>query len=148
MQKIAVFQKNRIAMLLAVMLMFCAFAAGNDNADRVVRLSDAKPESAVSLWMGTGEFFTDSLPQAEAHSVREATVQWQELIGSVGQGGRLQRGRTPGGRLSHLWITFAAIAMQQLALSLGRADLKKEKAVHHSNEIIVCYIHNKDGQKD
>ena len=136
MQKQRVFQKKCIVLIMAVMLMFSAFAAGSNVADSMFVRADDRPGQGTMLRPEAGEFFAGSLPQVEPESVRETTVHWQELLCSRGQSARFQ-----------LCAAFEAIALPPIAEHLKRKDRIKEKTVHHSSEIIVCYIHNKDGQK-
>lgn len=130
------FHKNSIALMMAVMLMICAFAAGNDAAVYAQQLSQKTAGNVTLLHPEAGEFFTGSLPRTEQQSVREVSVHWQDVLGTRGTGGRLQ-----------LWVTYEPAVLQLTAKSRVRSDLKKEIPVHHSSETIVCYIHNKDGQK-
>ena len=130
------FHKNRIALVMAVMLMICAFAAGNDAAVYAKQLSQMTTENVTLLHPEAGEFFTGSLPRTEPQSVREVSGQWQDVLGTRGAGGR-----------SQLWVTYEPCVLQLTAESREYLNLKKEIPVHHSSETIVCYIHNKDGQK-
>ena len=130
------FHKKCIAVWMAVMLMICAFAAGNDVAVYAQQLSQMTAENVTLLQPEAGEFFTGSLPRTEPQSVREVSGQWQDVLGARGTGGRLQ-----------LWVTYEPCGLQLTAESKEYSNLKKEIPVHRSSETIVCYIHNKDGQK-
>lgn len=136
MQKRIAFQKNCIAVLLAVMLMICAFADGNDTAACMPELTDMMTGSITLQHPGAGEFFAGSLPQTEPQSVWEASAHWQELLGARGLGPRIQ-----------LCTVFETAVLHQMAERREQSDFNRKKPVHHSDEIIVCYIHNKDGQK-
>ncbi len=130
------FHKKSISVIMAVMLMICAFAAGSDTVSCLMRISEMTAGNETLEHPGAGEFFAGSLPQTEPQSVREASVCWQDLLGARGVGVR-----------AALWMVSETTVLQQIAQRPWRSELKKIIPVHHSGEIIVCYIHNKDGQK-
>ncbi len=139
MRKIKALRNNQISLCMAVMLMFCAFAAGADlsaSVRSVSAISDADTAYATLCRPGAGEFFTGSLPQTEPQSVRETSAHWQELFGTRISGAR-----------NDLCIVQGQAFLQSSSENRARSELKKKIPVHHSNAIIVCYIHNKDGQK-
>lgn len=139
MRKIKALRNNKIALCMAVMLMFCAFAAGGElsfDVSFVSEIPDADTAHTTLCRPGAGEFFTGSLPQTEPQSVRETSVHWQELLGS-----RISAAR------NDLCVFHGQEVLNQSPENRARSELKKKIPVHHSNAIIVCYIHNKDGQK-
>lgn len=130
------FHKNSIAVWMTVMLVICAFAAGNDTAAYAKELSHMMAGKVTLQHPEAGELFTGSIQGTEPLSVREVSVHWQDVLGARGACARLL-----------LWMAFEPDVLQLSAESRGDPNLKKEIPVHHSSETIVCYIHNKDGQK-
>lgn len=143
MTKNRAFWANKIALFLAVMLMFSAFCTGGVTAFDSAYQTKGTAGEAVLGSPGAGEFFTGSLPAGERQSVREVSTEWQIVQGirqnradgfKNGSGGNGACIVQPGGQF-------------KLHASGENQGAETGESPPHFRDVIVCYIHNQDGQK-
>lgn len=139
-------QRNRIALFLAVILIFCAFgtnailASGHPGISQ--RAGGYEHETALEH-PGAGEFFANSLPHSEQQSVRELSADWQGFI-------CLRPGRDHGTKSGPRAVQVCVAAPGGLLSTTSCSDSSgadDEMPALRCSEIIVCYIHNQDGAK-
>lgn len=136
-------QRKRIALYLAVMLMFCAFCADVTSAgERACFANEGHQESGLGQ-PRAGEFFTGSLPDGERQSVREASGEWQ--IAPAVRSGRANGFRSGPKGTGVCIAQLVDLCRRTVAgeLPVRETDL----AITRCRDIIMCYIHNQDGAK-
>jgi len=143
MSKKSVLRKNKIALFLAVMLMFSAFWAEGTTLDTRLLSGDVQVSRSTLLGPQAGEFFTGSLPRQSQQSVRELSGEWNGFV-------VLRPGRIAGGKNGYKEIHENA----DLSVSLRKTTFCREYPITecgahtaHGREVIICYIHNQDGAK-
>lgn len=143
MTKSRALQRNRIALFLAVMLMFCAFGADGVTVKKCLAAGGLKAAETVLVCPGAGEFFTDSLPLQEQQSVRELSTVWQGHM--VLRPGRITDAKS-GCRETQVSIS---LPMSLCKITFYRNHLMTEGGAPaaHDTEVIICYIHSQDGAK-
>lgn len=143
MLKSRALRRRRIALYLAVMLMFCAFFANVTSTGERGRPDEAGRKETRLVKPRAGEFFTGSLPDGERQSVREASGEWQTVLG-------VRTGRTNGFR-NGAKGTGACIAqpdgLHGPTVARERSFGVRNLSITHCRETIICYIHNQDGAK-
>lgn len=143
MAKVRTLQLNFIALLMAVTLMFCGF--GVDGTARGICLGTGEFKGAHDTLVcpGAGEFFTGSLPLAESQSVRELSTDWQSIV--VLRPGRLGSAGS-GYKELQLHVVFPE-SLRKVTFYREHSITEGKAPAAHDTEVIVCYIHNKDGAK-
>ena len=143
MTKKMALQRNKIALLLAVMLIFGAFGSDAIRACDMMNRTNNASDIAVLLYPGAGEFFTDSLPLKECQSVREVSADWQSV--AVVRAGRLVGAK--GGPREQGILQLLMDGLIGITASGDSPGEKIRRQPRCFSKVIVCYIHNKDGAK-
>ena len=137
------FSANKIALYLAIMLMFSAFCTDGIKAFEL-SLCNGNPAGETTLgYPGAGKFFTGSLPLQEQQSVREASAGWQLI-----QGIRVSRYET----LKNGFGGSGICPARQIGITGvydygDSCEIEPEAVMCRARDVIVSYIHNQDGQK-
>ena len=138
-----VLRTGKIALYLAVILMFCAFWTDGIALGGQLHPAGLKAPQSSLEYPGAGEFFTGSLPLAESQSVRELSTDWQSIVvlrpGRLGSAGN-------GYKEMQLHVVFPE-SLRKVTFYREHSITEGKAPAAHDTEVIVCYIHNKDGAK-
>ncbi len=143
MTKRRTLQRNRIALLLAVILMFCAFGADGVVPEKRMLLSEQKATSGAIVCPEAGEFFAGSLPLQKQQSVRELLTDWQGNM--ILRPGRITESRN-GCRQAQVSIGLL-MSLRKTTFYIEYPVAEGGTPAASGRETIVCYIHNQDGAK-
>ena len=136
-------QRNKIALFLAVMLMFCAFGTDGVRACDTVYRADIRGEESVIIYPGAREFFAESLPPEERQSVREVSADWQSTV--VVRSGRITG--TKNGPKVHESLQVMNDGLSGTSVFGEHTGERGGTSAGYFAEVIICYIHNQDGAK-
>lgn len=138
--------KRRIALFLTVMLVFCTLSTdavlSRDVRGQIEKKSQCSPVMLLEH-LPAGEFFTDLLLEGQRQSVMEVSADWQSVL-RAGETMCLNRGGVKGTGL----FDVAPEIVTGYRRFGGFWRPEHSLGPLHCREIIVCYIHNQDGEKD
>lgn len=128
------------------MLVFCTLSTDAVLSRDVKGQIEKKSQCSQGMLLEhlpAGEFFTDLLLEGQRQSVMEVSADWQSVL-HAGETLCLNRGGVKG---TGLCAVAPEIVAEYSRFGSSRS-LEQGMEPLHCREIIVCYIHNQDGEKD